>query len=42
MVGAEVCVWKIDERRDAYGKHAECAKDSCDDSDEPCHARLDV
>lgn len=42
MVGAEICIGKIDERRDADGKNAECAKNSCDDSDEPCHAKLDV
>ena len=38
VVGAKICVGKIDEGRDADGKHTECAEYSGGDSDEPCHS----
>jgi hypothetical protein len=40
VIGAKICVWKVDEWRDADGKYAECTNDSRDNSDEPCHICL--
>ena len=42
MVGAKICVGKIDEGRDADGKNTEDAEHGSSDSDELHHSGLDV
>ena len=42
IVGAELCRWQVDERRNADGEYTEYAEHGGSDSDELHHVGLDV